>query len=51
MSRSGVAALDKGTTLACSLRLAAKHRESAKLTFITLKEYECVRPENQGGTT
>ena len=33
------AALDKGTTIACALRLAAKHHRNAESQFITLKEY------------
>ena len=34
-----VAALDKGVTLACALRLAAKHHGNAEPVIITLKEH------------
>jgi hypothetical protein len=36
---SGVAAFDKGAAIACRLRLAVKHQESAEGVIITLKEY------------
>jgi hypothetical protein len=37
--RRSVAVLDKGSTIACARRLAAKHHSSAESVNITLKEY------------
>ena len=39
VSRSRVAALDKGTAIACALRLAAKHHRDAELAIIMSKEH------------
>ncbi len=38
--RSRVAVIDKGTAIACALRLAAKHHRDAESVIIMLKEYE-----------
>jgi hypothetical protein len=39
VSRHGVAVLDKGTTIAVTLRLAMKHHRQAESIIITLKEH------------